>query len=372
MQAAYPALPEDPDEDSPAKRGTMIHALAAEILAGRAGDPAADEEAIDLAKGYVAAVDLLAAEMFDPQIHVERTIPFVAALGISGDEDRGCTPDLVIVDPLERVLDIVDLKTGRVDVRPENNPQLILYAISAVAAYLRGKVPQKVRLRVYQHGSLYTWETSYETLMRHRAVLAETYTLAMYLYNQVLFYRPVGFYGDTLIGAGIQKEITAALTPGPAQCEYCTAKAHCPALANYVAVRTQEAARRMPVPEVSLGEMAALMIDKKMVESFYRAVEARVRSALLDGEKVPGLKLVNGPRRRFYVRPENVQSLLQKEGVSPWAPRVLKSPAEVERELGKSRFTELLGGEVGRARPNPIVALEDDRRASYELATEGF
>ena len=85
-------------------------------------------------------------------ILVEQHVDLSEVLGVP---DLGGTPDLVLI--YYGGMEVWDLKTGRIEVDPEENHQLILYALGILNKYMAAFQIRDVRLVIHQHGRLKEW-----------------------------------------------------------------------------------------------------------------------------------------------------------------------------------------------------------------------
>lgn len=138
----------------PAAFGTFLHGIAAKAY--MAGKPAADyigqtetvdgfhcaltEDAAATVQSYLDVIAGYAVPGSEVFIEVELDISW-----ITGEEGAVGTSDCVIVRP-DGELVVLDLKTGRGEVKAEKNPQLSAYAAAALKAYREGKMPPPVRI----------------------------------------------------------------------------------------------------------------------------------------------------------------------------------------------------------------------------------
>lgn len=160
----------------PALVGTFVHNMAEMLMKGHLEGVSledywlgksetvedviiyADQDMIDCAKFYVdyiegRAKELKAKPLIEEQVGIEEINP----------ECWG-TSDAIIFN--KEVIEVVDLKTGKWPVSPENNLQMSIYALGALARY--GNENMKVIMTIVQPRSKHkvrSWETTAEYLV---------------------------------------------------------------------------------------------------------------------------------------------------------------------------------------------------------------
>lgn len=294
-----------PDESSDfADEGTAAHELAAmALIAGN--DAAAYLGRIIEVNGKDYTVD------DDMAGHVQKYIDYVRSIGgelmveqrlsiasITGEADAYGTSDSVILAGEELV--IVDLKYGRgVKVDAERNEQLAIYALAALAEYEFLGDFKRVRLAIVQPrlDHISEWDMP---IALQGAGEPSMEAFAKQIKQPVE--KALQFVGKPV--ADVHKD---DLAPGDKQCRFCKAKATCPALTQHVlstvaddfvdiaepiAPQIEQAAERT-VDNATLGN---LLGSVDLIESWCKAIRAKVESELLAGRPVPGYKLVEGRR----------------------------------------------------------------------------
>ena len=189
------------------------------------------------------------------------------------------TGDASIVS--DNVLEIIDLKYGRgIKVEAENNSQLKLYALGALAAFDLMYDIKTVKLTIVQprRDSISIWETSVEDLREWG--------------NYIV--KPAA--AKAFDGLGDQK--------AGKWCRWCGVKASCAALKNK--------ALKLAQLEFSQPE---LLTDEEILEGFnqretvsiwLKAVQEHVFNTALKGKKWEGLKLVAGRSNRKWLDEDSV------------------------------------------------------------------
>lgn len=264
----------------------------------------------------------------------------------TGEHNAEGTGDNVIIG--EPVLEIIDLKYGKgVEVSAEENKQMMLYALGALELYEDWYKIDNVRMTIYQPriDNFSTWEISViklkewaNTVLKHRAALA-------------------------LAGKGI------FLTGD--HCQFCRAKAVCKANAEYQLEIAREDFAVTDPALISDAEVSDILLRAKGFESWLKAVkEHALKSAIQEGKKWPGLKLVEGRSKRVYSDRDAIAADLIAQG---WKEEVI-----FKKELyGVTALTGILTKKVFDLRVSPYIVkppgkptlvAEDDKRPEINSA----
>jgi hypothetical protein len=157
----------------------------------------------------------------------------------------------------------------------------------------------------------------------------------------------------------------APLVPSSKGCQWCRAKATCPAIRATVMDDFDTV-----VPETADDEdLARVMANADLIESWVKAVRAEVERRLLAGEPVPGYKLVQGKKgNRAWAKAEDAEALLKSFGISSnfMYDYKLASPTSVEKlvkagVLDPQRWYEL-SLLITQSEGSPSVAPLSDKR----------
>lgn len=219
-------------------------------------------------------------------LHIEVALPIDP---ITGEPDAVGTADAVVLSFAHQEITVADLKYGRgVRVQAEQNLQLVLYALAAMALYGVVADWQTVRLVIVQPraGGVSEWLLTVGELEAY----ANTLRLAAERVRQALSEGPAHF-----------------LNPGEKACRWCRAKAICPALSAQVLDDVET------IPEAASNpEIAHLLPRIAMIEDWCRALRAEAERRLIAGIPVPGFKLVEGKKgARAWDDLTQVESLLK-------------------------------------------------------------
>ena len=250
------------------------------------------------------------------------------------------TGDAVII--AEPMLQIIDLKYGQgVLVEAERNPQLMLYALGAVNAFGSLYDITEVAVTIYQprRANISTWHVT----------VAELEAWA----EQVV--KPT---------AALAARGNGEFVPGE-WCRFCKLNPTCRtrAEANLALARHEFA----PPAELDDAEIAAVLVQLPQLKAWAADVEAYALSlAVNQGKTWSGFKLVEGRSIRKYTDEAAVAQAAEAAGVDVWD-RKLKTITALEKQLGKKRFTELLGDLVVKPAGKPALVPESDKRPALTL-----
>lgn len=353
IAAAYPDR-----SSSYAEEGTRAHALAEEALIlymaigedDVRGVPTLDAmdsvtaEMIEAVQKYVdiCIEKIVAARSASPdaQILVEQRLDF----SDWAPEGFG-TGDMVIVS--DGSLEVVDLKYGEgVPVSAEGNTQMRLYALGAVAAFQM----------------LYAFDEVHMTIVQPRRDSVTSDCLSV---DDLLA------WGDSIRDtARLAYAGKGAFCAGP-HCRFCPARMRCRTLADYMLEEIQE--ERMP-ENLTDAEIADVVLKAKAIKSWLDGVEAYALHHALQGKEWPGLKLVEGRRKRTITDEHAAAMILMDEGhyvaAEIYKPQELQSLTALEKLVGKKRLAELLQPVIQTAEGKPTLVPEADKRPAMRIIDE--
>lgn len=340
---------------SNADEGSMMHAMAAKSLATGA----------DLGN-YVGTIDKETGLTFqekhvaDVQFYVDHVMEICGATGgclsveerlpigwMTGEDDAHGTADAVIATHDELI--IVDAKFGFKEVEAERNPQLLMYA---AAAYNELKVAydfQRIRVVISQP----------------RLGAKPEYTCTVDELND--------FVGNVIAASQAVGFAPEKLVPSPKGCQWCRAKATCPALREDVLADFD-----VVVPEMAdEDDLARVMANADMIENWVKAVRAEVERRLLAGTPVRGYKLVQGKRgNRMWESPEVAEATLKAMRIKHdmMYDYKLASPTSIEKlvkadEIGPRQWTKIQAL-ITQSAGQPSVAPASDKRPALVTSVD--
>lgn len=377
-----------PDRSSGyADEGTAAHELASWAL-GSGNDTAAyigrvivvndtefavDKDMADYVQVYVNAVRDYAHNGGNPgEMMVEQRVEFSDVVGVP---DQFGTSDAVILLHTASELQVHDLKYGRgVKVDAEENEQLMLYALGALAEFGMVGNFENVRMVIHQPRLHHTseWGCSVAHLEKFGEKARQGANTAV-----------------SVADTQDPDTVYFNLNPGDDQCRFCKAKAICPKLTENV-VRTIagdfQDLTDAPIAEqisdaedkingLSNAQLGDALKSVDLIESWCKAIRAKAESELLAGNNVPGFKLVEGRRgARKWANEVEAETTLKTMRLKLEEMYDLKliSPTEAEK-LHKSgaigpRQWPKLQQIIVQSEGKPSVAPENDKRPALVVA----
>lgn len=323
-----------------------------------------DDERVVRANAYVQAIKKHAVgAVFASYEHQ------VAIGHITGEKDASGTTDAAIVTA-DGELQVHDLKDGHGPVSAAENKQLRIYALGLYDELSAFCDINRVRVFIHQPRISHTadeWAVSLEDLERFRTEVKERAFHAL----QVLNNEPPAtrhFH----------------LRPGDKQCQWCKAKADCPALARFVTdsvgadfdTIVELGNITVDASDYSPEQLASKMAACNLIEDWIKAVRGKVESELFAGNTVPGYKLVQGKKgARAWKDEAEAEAMLKtmRLKVEEMYDMKVISPPKVEKIFGEKgsapsvkRWNKLQALIVQKD-GSPSVAPESDKRPALVI-----
>lgn len=248
----------------------------------------------------------------------------------------------------EPKLEIIDLKYGKgIPVYAEYNKQLMLYALGALRSYDTMYCIEQVKLTIVQPrlNNISSWEISVKELIQW----AET---------EVKPKAQLAFKGLGELVAGDH-------------CRFCSVKNRCRKLYEYqFELAKHEFKEAMLLTD---DEIADILQRTPQLVEWSNSVAAYALDKAINENKVwPGYKLVEGRSQRKWIDEDkaidaiyaNFQELTEDQVLTT----KLKGITEIEKLVGKKKFTEKLSSVVVKAQGKPTLVPENDKRPAIGLA----
>lgn len=271
----------------------------------------------------------------DAKLFVEQRIDFSHLV-----EKGYGTGDGTIVS--DGVLDIQDLKYGKgIQVYAEENTQLMLYGSGTLRAMEMLYDIHTVRLTIIQPrlNHIDTWDISADELRAWGVTVVKP--LAKKAYE----------------GSGVKK--------AGSWCKFCKIKALCKTLADQnLSLAQDDFQDPHLMTNKRLGEVYKQM---PMLVDWVNAVGSHMLKEALSGEVFEGFKLVRGRSNRKWVSESKVEEILNKTfKKEQYTNTKLKGIGDVEKLVGKTEFTKLLGSTVIKPEGTPQLVDQLDKRPEME------
>jgi hypothetical protein len=364
--------------------GTAAHELAAMCLVS--GNYAAThvgeridlgtrtfEVTRDMADHVQTYIDAIHTYVQGGELMVEQRVDYSEAIG---QPDSFGTSDVIILSKDGSEIQVHDLKFGMgVKVDADENEQLMLYAIGALNEYGLVGDFKTICMVIHQPrlNHLSEWSISLDELMAFKDRAKKAAEVAAM--NISVFE-----------ANGKPKQLN--LEPGDAQCRFCKAKAMCPALLKRVMdtvaddfvdldkpIVQQLASAEERIRLSDNAHLAECLGTVDMIESWCKAVRAKVEAELFAGHPVPGYKLVEGRRgSRKWIDEASVEQALRLMRIDEklMYDFSLISPTTADKVLKKAHpeIWETVKTQITQAEGKPSVAPESDKRPAISTADD--
>jgi hypothetical protein len=301
--------------------------------------PRYDAEMLGYTDDYLEYIQQLAHSFAaQPYVTIEKRVNYshIAPEGFG-------TADCIIIGG--NVLHIVDLKYGKgVPVSATHNPQMMLYALGALAEYSMLYAIDEVAMHIVQPrlGEPSSW-----------AIPAAD----LWAWGQKV--KPIAqtaFDGKGEFCAG-------------EWCKFCRAKATCRARSNNMTALEAFGGKKPPL--ISNEEVGDILIRAQTLKAWVSDLEEYALTELLKGEEIPGWKAVEGRSIRQFEDTDKAFKQIIKAGYDE-ALLYERKPitlTAVEKLLKKKQFNELLGQYVIKPPGKPTLATETDKREAITVKT---
>ena len=124
-------------------------------------------------------------------------------------------------------------------------------------------------------------------------------------------------------------------------------------------------------PTLDADEIAEILPKADALVSWAEDIKTYALQQALSGVKYPGYKLVEGRSNRNYTAETAVAETVSRAGYEPYEKKLLGITA-MQKQLGKKKFDELLGGLVVKPEGKPVLVPETDKRPELSSAAEDF
>lgn len=258
------------------------------------------------------------------------------------------TADLVAVTQRtdgSYMLIVGDLKTGRHKVLAKNNYQMMLYALGLLAVYRRLYDITAVRLVIFQPyaGGADEWDTTPENLQSWGEMAADAAVRAIDAFQR-----------------GKKGLKASDFNPSPDSCQWCRFSEKCNAKrkAATASVDFTVVSEENPL-EMSLSHLKLEWDKLPLMRQHIADIEKAMYSALMRGERVDGLKLVEGREgNRAWTNVDKVREVLGTRVLR----EVIMTPTEALKVIPAAEIEEYIVRKPGQ----PSIAMADDKRPEWK------
>ena len=331
-----------------AREGTAAHALCEHKLKRalhmRSRRPASDYDSDEMEECTDAYVDFVMEQYEtakqvceDPVILIEQRLDFSCYV-----PDGFGTGDCLIIS--DDRLHIIDFKYGMgVLVEAEDNPQMKLYALGALAVYDALYDIREVSMTIFQprRENVSTWTIPVEDLK----AWAE---------NELKPRAKMAYDGE------------GEYLPGE-WCTFCRAAVRCRARAEEKLKLAQTEFRMPPLlTDAEIEDILAVLPD--LTKWANEITAYALDTALNHGKEWNGFKVVEGRSVRKYRDEAAVAEAAKEAGYKDIYRQSLIPLTEMQRLMGKDRFEEILGGLITKAPGRPTLVPKSDRRPAMNVS----
>lgn len=302
------------------------------------------DEAESITDEYVAfcieTIEAVRLSCPDPLIMVEHRLDYSEYV-----PDGFGTGDLIIV--ADGVLEVIDFKGGRgVRVEATRNSQLMLYGLGALLEFDPLYDIRCVRMTIVQPrlSNLSSYEMGADELIRW----AETEVRPKAL---------MAYEGKGEFCAG-------------EWCRFCKARYTCRKRSEYH-MRLAEKDFRQP-DLLSDEEIADILPVAESLNNWVQDLLAYATQEAVDGKSWPGYKLVAGRTVRKYTSEAEVIRAATEAGYTDIYKTTLLGVGDLEKRLGRKKFSEVLGKYIVKPAGAPTLVPETDPRKTYSDAASAF
>jgi hypothetical protein len=248
-------------------------------------------------------------------------------------------------------LTIIDYKYGKgVEVSALDNPQLKLYALGALSDFGVAYDIKQIEMHIFQPrlNNVSTDTTAVKELLRWAEDVVENAA------------------EDAVRGRGLFR--------AGEHCRFCPHAGRCRELNTYCTEYVETHGIEVEKPVLARWEVADVLKMEPIITLWLKRVKAQAVTDMLNGEAVPGYKVVAGRGSRAWSDEEKVERTLREIGV-PYDTvhtRELMSVAAMEKALGKDIMSTFLEDHIVKKTGAPTIAPETDKRPVYNRVAEAI
>ena len=333
---------------------------------------------LEMTENIQKYLDAVRSQSEGNQLLVEQRVSFGSRIG--SDNAFG-TADAIILTADE--IQVHDLKYGRgVKVDATGNEQLNLYGLGALEEF--GMLGEYKQIRKVIH------QPRIGHYSEEVVTIAELEEFEQEVKNGVARIRALEIGLEDGDGGAIA-DFEGSFNPGEKQCQWCKAKAVCPALANHLMEtmlgefeNLDEVDLQTAVPEAT-AQIVSYENDRlskfyaaiPLFENWIKAVDAAVHEKLHAGEVVPGFKLVEGRKgSRKWSDDKEAEELFKSMRLKTEQMYDLKviSPttaAKLQKEniIGPRQWSKV-EALITQNDGKPTVAAESDKRPALDMTPQ--
>lgn len=248
---------------------------------------------------------------------------------------------------------ITDYKHGKgVQVAAKENPQMMLYALGALKLYqpIFGNAIKKINTCIDQPrlNSYENWECTIDELLKWGELIKPKAQQA--------------FAGIGEFKSGVW-------------CRFCKANGICKAQADQQISAFDDFQNVVVEQDLLKPEEIGVALEKGAnLISWYESLQKVALEKLLEGCEIPNYKVVEGRSQRTWTNQDEALETLINSGIEKALiyDSIPKSLAQLEKMLGATKFTELVGQFVIKPRGKPTLVSASDKRPTFNSAINDF
>lgn len=341
-----------PNQDTAfAQEGTTAHEVAEIIARARLEDGSEphemsypigfNREMVECAKGYADYIEEQ-KKSNDATVLLERKVDFSDWV-----PDGFGTCDCLIIQ--DDTLTVIDYKYGQgVAVSATNNPQLRLYALGAMNDYGSVLGITNIEMHIYQPrlNNISVDKITVEELME---------------------------WADKTVKPTAEKAIKGKGKYCPGEhCRFCLHAGKCRALTKACTEYIDTHGAKVSLPVLAPYEVADVLRMEPLISLWLKKVKEQALTTLMNGEELPGYKLVEGKlgNRKWKNEMEVAATLGKLYSSDIYTETRLLSPSQMDKAIGKKKVAELLDELIERAPGAPTIAPIHDKRPAYNRLAE--
>lgn len=335
------------------REGTLAHEVAEAMARGNfdaitwqkhkgdGTDEGYTAEMVDCAEGYADYIDEqtksdTAVVLLEQRVDFSPWVP-----------DGFGTADCIIIQDNE--MHVIDFKYGKgVQVSAEDNPQMKLYGLGALNEFGFAYDVEKVHLHIYQPriNNVSVFELTADELLT---------------------------WGEKTVKPIAQKAAKGKGTYKAGEhCRFCPHAGKCRTLTKVCTEYVETHGIKAPVQKLAPWEVADILAMEPVLNLWLKNVREMALTSMLNGEEVPGYKVVAGRGSRAWTNELEVADTLKAAGYSQEdiTKTELLSVAAMEKALGKKKAAELLTNYTQKKQGAPTIAPQTDKREPYNRADD--
>ena len=330
------------------REGTLAHEVAEWIASGdskkknlpKGQDDGVTAEMLDCARAYADYIQELITDEY-AVVLLEQRLDF--SHWVPGGFGTG---DCIIIQGNR--LDVIDYKYGKgVAVSAVDNSQMRLYGLGALLEF----------------GAIY-----------------DIHEIGMHIFQPRINNISVEvLHTRELLSWGVEIQPIAELAAkgqgdfcSGEHCRFCPHAGSCPTLAGDCMKVVNTHGGKAAVPTLAPWMVADILKQEPVITAWIKAVKDRALTQMLNGEEIPGYKVVEGRGSREWEDEWAVTGRLQGAGyrMEELTKVEVLSPAAMEKALGKKKVAEIVGTLIVSKPGSPTIAPESDKRKPFDRLAE--